>query len=118
MKKEFFQILVKVGGVGKKEKRDVRRFKEKYREKHDFLGGYVTHCVRKDSGERVFKVFLNGRQADSEFIDSFYHEMTHILCGLFRVKQDENMCRWIGYISKVFWGHQKGKQRKGTNGKG
>jgi hypothetical protein len=106
MKRSYKQILIRIGGVRKVERRQANSFQYglKYR-KGDLIAGLTEHGVNRRSGEETYRVFLNGRLADREFVDSFYHEMTHVLLHMFRLpvrrKTAENICGWTGYMGKV-----------------
>lgn len=104
MKKEYFQILCRVGGISKKDKTDAKHINKEFG-KGQFLGGCTRFGVRKDSGEKVFKIFLNSRQSDPDFLESFIHEMLHVVIHLMGLrlnrKDQEFLAHWAGYLSRL-----------------
>lgn len=89
-----------------------RDIKKELRKKmyHGVQGKFNGYCEAKVK-PAGFKIWINSRQTDREMVDSFFHEMTHLLLKIrFTRKRininkwhNENLANWMGYIAKMLF---------------
>lgn len=79
-----------------------------YGKKKKYLHGYT------ESGEKGFRVWVDARMNEREQADTFFHEMTHVWCGMKGLKlgkrDEEHLCGWVGYMVKVMMGDRLPKK--------
>lgn len=91
-------ITLNIGGLTKALKKDAREFLGH----NKVYSGLTTGKLFLNSDKKEFTVWINSRQSEREFVDTFYHEMTHLLCKLmgFKTKNEEALAQWVGYLAK------------------
>lgn len=102
MKRELFRINCRVGGVTKGDRGNAERvWGASVHGKR--IGGVTEFCMERGSGRKVFNIFLNSRQSDSDFLNSFMHEMVHVVIKLMGMRvgkrKQEFLAEWAGYLS-------------------
>lgn len=98
-------LVIKFGGQHQRS-HEIRKHvaKKLYGNAAGRLNGY---CDAKMSPAGI-KIWINSRQSDREMVDTFFHEMTHVLLKIrftrrpFRLtrRHEEQLCGWIGYLAK------------------
>lgn len=95
-------ILLKIGGIDRDAKQGLKGIRgRKWLMKGEFFGGLTSGKLYRN-GRQEYTVWINSRQNEREFIDTFFHEMTHLVCNVlkFKTANEEALCRWIGYLAK------------------
>ena len=95
-------ITLRIGGIDKDARRGFKEITGKGHKTEGEVFAGLTSGKLYHSGHKEFTVWINSRQSDREFIDTFFHEMTHVVCGLlnFRTVNEEALCCWVGYLAK------------------
>ena len=95
-------ITLRIGGIDKDARRGFKEIVGKAHKSDGEIFAGLTSGKLYRSGHKEFTVWINSRQSDREFIDTFFHEMTHLVCKVlnFRTVNEEGLCRWIGYLAK------------------
>lgn len=94
-------ILLKVGGIDKDARRGLKDMGRRLGE-NEVYGGLCSSRTNTRTKNKEYVIWINSRQNEREFIDTFFHEFTHMVCHYigFRTVNEEALCRWIGYLAK------------------
>jgi hypothetical protein len=99
-----FPIVLKIGGMDKDTKRGFKELRTRLK-KNEMSAGLTSSKLYRD-GRKEFRVWINGRQNERQIVETFFHEMTHLLCRVvnFKTVNEEALCCWIGYLAKSQFG--------------
>ena len=96
-------ITLRIGGIDKDARQAFKRIAGKpHRGSGETFSGLTVYRRHPKGGTKDYQVWINSRQNDRQFIETFFHEMTHVVCGLlnFRTVNEEALCCWVGYLAK------------------
>lgn len=103
MKNKKFFLTLTFSRYDKKIRKVQREIQGRH---HGRLFGYNEHVM--DKGMEGFRVWIDKHQSPREIVDSFFHEMTHVLVRILRLTEkelskesEEHLCQWIGYLAKA-----------------
>lgn len=96
-------IIVRFSGLDKPA-RLVNREINPGKHKRKRIYGYHERVIKPVdlAGHRVW---INSRSTDREIVDTFFHEMTHVLFSIMKIRlspaAQERVCSWVGYSAKT-----------------
>lgn len=94
-----YPIILRIGGLDKDTRKGFSEVRPRLKKNHVFSG--LTSSKLYKNGRKEFDVWVDSRQKDRQIVNTFFHEMTHLLCKVleFKFRNEEALCQWVGYLA-------------------
>lgn len=95
-----YPITLKIGGMDTFTRNGFKSMKSGLKKGYRHSG--LTSSKLYRNGRKEFVVWVNGRETERQIVETFFHEMTHLICRVlnFRTVNEEALAAWVGYLAK------------------